>query len=170
MKKYFADKEAAKQSSGGLDSGKTTEAVTVATGGLVKTTSKEAYEEKTRELTTKWLVYNHVAFNVIESDEFYDLLTHLNPSYVRMHRNTFIKRISLSKQLRVLTRWRTGRQRVRMTSHRWQCWLGFIFLGWIMQGSRSEFFLQQLMLNPKTSRGWTLVTWKSVPSWLRTRT
>jgi len=84
---FLIGKSSGEQSGGALDSGVRMRNVK---NSLITSQLKQAKDHKTRILTAKWLINNHLGHSITQSDEFRKLQEHLDPSYVPLARSTFV--------------------------------------------------------------------------------
>mmetsp|Transcript_29160 Transcript_29160/g.60765 ORF Transcript_29160/g.60765 Transcript_29160/m.60765 type:complete len:177 (-) Transcript_29160:136-666(-) len=84
---FLIGKSSGEQSGGALDSGVRMRNVK---NSLIASQLKQAKDHKTRILTAKWLINNHLGHSITQSDEFRKLQEHLDPSYVLLARSTFV--------------------------------------------------------------------------------
>ena len=99
--RYLEEKQNKKISKGALDSGYvivekknedgTTTTSTPASRNAVMQALRKGKDETTRDLTATWLINNHLGHHTTQSLEFKALMTHLDPEFKSIGRDTFLK-------------------------------------------------------------------------------
>ena len=89
--KFLEDKANKKHSTGAFDSGNAGEIGNPGGHTMITKAIRQTKDERTRHLTATWLINNHLGHNTTQSDEFRDLMTHLDPGFKPIDRSTFNK-------------------------------------------------------------------------------